>query len=120
MGINILVVDDSVAIRRMLCNVLTSAGHTVSEGCTGLEGADLAAASRFDLVITDVNMPHMDGLELVKQLRQTADYKFTPMIFLTTETSDEFRSKGKAVGATAWLTKPFSPQNLLDLVRKVV
>jgi two-component system chemotaxis response regulator CheY len=116
---NILVVEDSKPIRCMLKNILIGAGHVVFEACDGKEGLDISASSSFDLVITDVNMPEMSGLELAKQLRQTSDYKFTPIVILTTESSDEFKIKGMEAGATAWLTKPFSPNKLIEVVDKV-
>lgn len=116
---NILVVEDSKPIRCMLKNILTGAGHVVSEACDGKEGLDIAARSNFDLIITDVNMPEMDGFELAKHLRQTSAFKFTPIIFLTSETSDENKIKGMEAGATAWLIKPFSPHKLIEVVDKV-
>lgn len=115
----ILIVDDSKAIRCMLSNVLTNHGHTVLEAGDGKEGAEMAEGSAFDLIITDVHMPEMNGLELVKKLRETADHRFTPIVFLTTECNDEFKAKGRAAGATAWITKPFSPVELLAVVNKV-
>lgn len=117
---NILVVEDSKPIRCMLNNILTGAGHVVSEACNGKEGLEISASSSFDLIITDVNMPEMDGFELVKHLRQTSAYKFTPIIFLTSESSDEDKVKGLKAGASAWLTKPFSPPKLIEVVDKVV
>jgi two-component system, chemotaxis family, chemotaxis protein CheY len=116
---NILVVEDSKPIRCMLKNILIGAGHVVVEACDGKEGLDIAASSSFDLIVTDVNMPEMNGLELAKHLRQTPDYKFTPIVILTTESSDEFKVKGMEAGATAWLTKPFSPNKLIEVVDKV-
>ncbi|MDD5286493.1 MAG: response regulator [Desulfuromonadaceae bacterium] len=116
---NILAVDDSKLIRSMLNNVLTSAGHTVTMACDGKEGADLAKKSKYDLVITDVKMPEMNGFELVKQLRSRAEYKTVPIIFLTGETEEEFKEKGSRSGASAWITKPFSPINLLETVASV-
>lgn len=116
---NILIVDDSKAIRCMLLNVLKGAGHEVVEAANGPEGLAAAEQAKFDLVITDVNMPAMDGFEFTRQLRQSQNYKFAPVIFLTTETDNSFRMKGMEVRATAWLTKPFSPQKLIDVVAKV-
>ncbi|MEI6206378.1 MAG: response regulator [Desulfuromonadales bacterium] len=113
---NILTVDDSRSIRCMVKNVLTGAGHTVVEACDGEEAADLAAGSDFDLIVTDINMPGMDGLELARLLRNSDEYKSTPIIFLTTEASEEFKAKGEKIGTTTWITKPFSPVNLLDVV----
>jgi two-component system chemotaxis response regulator CheY len=115
----ILVVDDSKPIRCMLANVLTNAGHTVLEAADGKQGAELAAGSALDVIITDVHMPEMDGFGLVRQLRETPDHRFTPIVFLTTECSEEFKKKGREAGATAWLTKPFSPRALLEVVNQV-
>ena len=116
---NILAVDDSKSIRCMVNNVLTGAGHTVTVANDGKEAVSLAMDSGFDLIITDVNMPEMDGLELAKQLRNSTEYQSTPIIFLTTETSEAFKTKGKELGASTWITKPFSPVNLLEVVNTI-
>lgn len=115
----ILIADDSKAIRCMLINVLGGAGHEVTEAGDGLEAMDKAVQERFNLVISDVNMPNMDGFTLAKQLRQLEGYRFIPIIFLTTEDADEFKLKGREAGATAWITKPFSPKKLIEVVSKV-
>ena len=115
----ILVVDDSKSIRCMVGNVLTGAGHTITAANDGKEAVSLAAGSGFDLIITDINMPEMDGLELARYLRKTAEYQSTPIIFLTTETSEKFKEKGKEISETTWLTKPFNPISLLDVVSNV-
>ncbi len=115
----ILAVDDSRSIRCMVTNVLTGAGHTVTVANDGKEAIELAAGAGFELIITDVNMPEMDGLELVKQLRDSGEYQATPIIFLTTEASDEYKAKGEKLGASAWISKPFSPVKLLDVVASI-
>jgi two-component system, chemotaxis family, chemotaxis protein CheY len=115
---NILIVDDSKPIRCMLVNVLSGVGHVVTVACDGKEGTAMAENFKFDLVITDVNMPEMDGFEFARHLRYETEHKFTPIVFLTTESSDEFRAKGRKAGATAWITKPFSPKKLLEVVAK--
>ena len=116
---NILIVDDSKPIRCMLVNVLSSDNHVVTVACDGKEGAAMAANFKYDLIITDVNMPEMNGFEFAKHLREKTEHKISPIVFLTTESSDEFRAKGREVGATAWITKPFSPHKLLEVVAKV-
>ena len=116
----ILAVDDSPSMRRMVSVTLASAGHSVEQAADGCDA--LAAAKRevFDLIVTDVNMPNMDGITLVKQLREIAEYKFVPLLILTTEATPERKSQGKEAGATGWLVKPFNPERLLAIVAKVV
>ena len=116
---NILAVDDSRSIRNMVNNVLTGAGHRVTVANDGNEALGLAMGAGFELIVTDINMPEMDGLELATELRKSDEYTSTPIIFLTTETSEEFKAKGKDIGAAAWITKPFSPGNLLEIVSNV-
>ncbi|MBJ6725122.1 response regulator [Geomesophilobacter sediminis] len=116
----ILVVDDSKPIRCMLSNVLTNRGFTVVEAADGKEAAELAAGSAFDVIITDVYMPEVNGIDLARLLRETPEHRFTPIVFLTTESREEFQSQGNDAGATAWLTKPFSPKSLIDVIRQVV
>ena len=117
----ILAVDDSAAMRQMVNLTLTSAGHQVVQASDGQEALDLANASpAVDLVITDVNMPRMDGITLVRELRRLAHYRGVPLLLLTTESSQEKRQEGKAAGATGWMVKPFSPERLLAIVAKVV
>ena len=117
----ILAVDDSAAMRQMVNVTLRSAGHEVLEACDGREALDLAIAQpAVDLVITDVNMPRMDGITLVRELRQLSHYRRVPLLLLTTESSPEKKSEGKAAGATGWMVKPFSPDKLLAIVARVV
>src|SRR6476659_5241454 len=99
----ILAVDDSATMREMVAFVLESAGYRVIEAEDGAQGLDRAAATSCDLVITDQNMPNMDGLTLVKNLRQMGDYKSVPILLLTTESSDSMKAQGRAAGATGWL-----------------
>lgn len=117
--LTILAVDDSRTIRCMVNNVLNGAGHTVTVAEDGKEAFQLAQETRFDLVIADINMPEMNGLELAGKLRATSDYSATPIIFLTTETSDEFKAKGEAIGLTTWISKPFSPVHLLEAIARM-
>jgi two-component system, chemotaxis family, chemotaxis protein CheY len=117
----ILAVDDSAAMRQMVNLTLTSAGHEVVQASDGQEALDLATARpAVDLVITDINMPRMDGITLVRELRRLSHYRGVPLLLLTTESSQEKRQEGKAAGATGWMVKPFSPERLLAIVAKVV
>jgi two-component system chemotaxis response regulator CheY len=116
----ILAVDDSATMREMVAFVLESAGYRVIEAEDGAQGLDRATANSVDLVITDQNMPNMDGLTLVRSLRELRDYKSTPILLLTTESSDAMKAQGRAAGATGWLVKPFDPATLLEVVGKVL
>ena len=116
----VLTVDDSASIRQMVTFTLKSAGYTVIEAADGQEGLDKAKANTVNLVLTDQNMPKMDGLTLIRTLRSLPQYKATPILMLTTESSDTMKAQGKASGATGWLVKPFDPQKLLEVVKKVV
>lgn len=116
----ILAVDDSASIRKMVAFTLTGAGYQVIEAVDGQDGLDKARASTVDLVLTDQNMPRMDGLSLVKQLRAMPQYKSAPILILTTESGDQMKQQGKAAGATGWLVKPFDPPKLLEVVQKVL
>ncbi|MCG5500317.1 response regulator [Ectothiorhodospira lacustris] len=116
----ILTVDDSASIRQMVSFTLKGAGYTVTEAMDGQDGLDKARAGRFDLIFTDQNMPRMDGISLIKALRGLPQYKTVPILMLTTESGDAMKSQGRAAGATGWLVKPFDPQKLLEVVRKVI
>jgi len=116
----ILIVDDSASMRQMVAFTLTSAGYRVTEAEDGLAALQQARQQRFDAVITDVNMPHMDGIELVRTLRQWPDYRFVPLLLLTTESVADKKAQGRAAGATGWLVKPFNPEQLLATLRKVL
>ncbi len=116
----ILVVDDSASIRNMVTFALEQAGHQVVEAENGQVGLKKAQAGRFDLVLTDVNMPIMDGITLCAELRKLPAFKFTPILVLTTESSDSMKQKGKSAGATGWLVKPFNPEKLLSTIQRVV
>ena len=116
----ILTVDDSAAMRQMVEVTLTSAGYDVEQATDGREALKIAGSSNFDLVITDVNMPEMDGLALVRELRGMASYKHTPLLVLTTEASTERKMAGREAGATGWIVKPFNPDKLLATVAKVL
>jgi two-component system, chemotaxis family, chemotaxis protein CheY len=116
----ILAVDDSASMREMVSYTLKSAGFDVVSACDGQEALNIARTRSFDLVLTDVHMPVMDGLSLVKELRQLATGKFTPILILTTETSTEKKREGKDAGATGWIVKPFNPDQLLATIKKVL
>jgi two-component system chemotaxis response regulator CheY len=107
-------------MRQMVAFTLKGAGYNVIEAADGQEALDKARGETVDLVLTDQNMPRMDGITLVQNLRALATYAATPILILTTESSDEMKAKGKAAGATGWLVKPFDPGKLLDVVRKVI
>jgi two-component system chemotaxis response regulator CheY len=120
MAKTILAVDDSTSIRQMVTFTLKGAGYDVMEAADGQDGLAKAKTKAVDLVLTDQNMPKMDGLTLIKSLRGMPQYKSTPILMLTTESSDTMKSQGKAAGATGWLVKPFDPQKLLEVVKKVI
>jgi two-component system, chemotaxis family, chemotaxis protein CheY len=116
----ILVVDDSTTMRQMVSFTLTDNGHEVTEAADGNKALAEAKAGKFELVITDVNMPGMNGLDLVKSLRAMPEFKFTPILVLTTEAGADVKNRGREVGATGWIVKPFSPEILLQTLKKVL
>lgn len=120
MSKTILAVDDSGSLRQMVVFSLKAAGYQVTEAVDGQDALDKAKAQAFDLVLTDQNMPRMDGLTLIRSLRALASYANVPILMLTTEFSDEMKAKGRAAGANGWLVKPFDPQRLTDVVKKVI
>jgi two-component system, chemotaxis family, chemotaxis protein CheY len=115
----VLVVDDSVSMRQMVAYTLQQAGFSVLQGGDGQEGLDKLQGQRVELIITDVNMPTMDGITFVKNVRALPNYKYTPILMLTTESQAATRQQGKAAGATGWLVKPFEPNQFLQIVAKV-
>ena len=118
--ITVLLVDDSVSMREMVGFTLRSAGYEVIEAEDGVEALERAKEDNFNLVVTDVNMPNMDGITLISELRKLSDYKFVPILTLTTEEGDDKKQEGKAAGATGWIVKPFDPDNLLSTIRRVL
>ena len=120
MAKTILTVDDSTSVRQMVAFTLKGAGHEAIEAVDGKDGLDKAVEGRVDMIITDLNMPNMDGIEMVRQIRALPQYKFIPIILLTTESQDEKKKQGKAAGATGWIVKPFKPDQLLAVVKKVL
>jgi len=117
--ITILAVDDSRSLRQMVVFSLKSAGYLVVEAEDGVDGLEQAQKQVFDVVLTDQNMPRMDGLTLIENLRSLPAYQKTPILMLTTEAGDEMKAKGRAAGATGWLVKPFDPERLIAVVNKV-
>lgn len=120
MAKTILAVDDSSSLRQMVAFSLKAAGYNVVEAVDGQDGLDKARQQTVDLVLTDQNMPRLDGLSLIKMLRGLPAYQKVPILMLTTESSDEMKNKGRAAGANGWLVKPFDPQRLIEVVKKVI
>ena len=115
-----LVVDDSASMRQMVGFTLQSNGFDVAEACDGNDALRQARDRAFDLVVTDLNMPNMDGISLIKELRGLESFRFTPILLLTTESQDTKKQEGKQAGATGWMVKPFNPDQLIQVVSKVV
>jgi two-component system chemotaxis response regulator CheY len=116
----ILTVDDSTSMRQMVRATLESAGYGVVEAVDGQEALDFARKQSVDLVISDVNMPRMDGIRLVSELRSLSSYRLTPLLLLTTESSQEKKLEGKKAGATGWIVKPFNPTQLLATLNRLL
>lgn len=116
-----LVVDDSVTMRQMVAMTLANAGFTVVEAEHGKDAVKkVAGRPKVDIVVTDLNMPEMDGIALIKELRKMAAFKFTPILMLTTESAEDKRKAGKEAGATGWIVKPFNPELMLKVIAKVL
>ena len=115
-----LIVDDSTSIRQMLGFTLREAGFTVLEGVNGSDALKVLEGKRVDLIVTDLNMPVMDGVTFIRAARSRAETKFTPILMLTTESSQEKRQLAKAAGATGWIVKPFQPTQLLQTIGRVL
>lgn len=116
----ILTVDDSPSMRKMVSFTLTGAGYQVVEAIDGVDAFEKAQSQSFDLVLTDQNMPRLDGLGLTRKLREHPNFKTTPILMLTTESSDLMKQAGRSAGATGWLVKPFDPVKLIEVIQKVV
>ena len=116
----VLAVDDSPSIRTLVSHVLAQAGFNVVLAEDGLDALAHAREKPFDLVLTDINMPNLDGIGLIKELRELPTYKFVPLLVLTTESGTEMKMRGKAAGATGWIVKPFEPEQLVATIRKVL
>lgn len=120
MTASILTVDDSASIRLTTRVALSNAGYTVTEAVDGKDGLAKLNGGQFDIIVTDLNMPNMDGLTMIRELRKLPAHTGVPVIFLTTESDAEIKQQAKAAGATGWLTKPFDPESLVKIVRKVL
>jgi two-component system chemotaxis response regulator CheY len=120
MAHTLLIVDDSASMRQMVSFTLKDAGYEVISANNGKDALTKADNAKIAMVITDLNMPEMDGIELIKQLRGKPGFKFTPIVMLTTESQDSKKLAGKQAGASGWIVKPFKPDQLLDTVKKFV
>ena len=116
----ILTVDDSASMRQMVRFTLEAAGYQVLQAADGVEALEVARNKGADLVLTDVNMPRMDGITLVRELRALEGYRYVPMLVLTTESGQETKQRGKQAGATGWIVKPFNPEQLLATIARVL
>lgn len=120
MAKTIMIVDDSISIRQVVSMTLKGAGYDVIEACDGKDALAKLDGRKIHLVISDVNMPNLDGLGFVREMKTLPAYKFTPVIMLTTEASDAKKAEGQAAGAKAWVVKPFQPTQMLGAVAKLV
>ena len=120
MAKTIMIVDDSASLRQVVSIALKSAGYDVVQACDGKDALSKLDGRKLHLIISDVNMPNMDGISFVKAAKQLPAYKFTPVIMLTTEASDAMKQQGQAAGAKAWVVKPFQPAQMLTAVSKLV
>lgn len=120
MTAHILTVDDSPSVRLTTNVALTSAGYLVTEAVDGLDALNKAKTTDFDLIITDLNMPNIDGLEMIEALRRSPDHAGVPIIFLSTESDGQMKDRARAAGATGWMTKPFNVEQLIKITRKVL
>jgi two-component system chemotaxis response regulator CheY len=116
----VLTVDDSASVRQMVGFTLRKAGYEVVEAADGRQGLEKARAQKFELVITDLNMPLMDGIQMIAGMRQLPGYSFTPILMLTTESQPEKKDAGRKAGATGWIVKPFQAEQLIGVVQKLV
>lgn len=116
----IMGVDDSPSMRQMVQFTLKAAGYDVVDAVDGVDALEKISGQAIDLFLTDVNMPRMDGITLIKQIRGLPEHKFTPILMLTTESGEDKKSEGKAAGATGWIVKPFNPDQLLSTIQRVL
>lgn len=116
----IMSVDDSKSIRQMVSFTLKTAGYDVIEAEDGVDALAKLGKHSVKLILTDLNMPNMDGIQLIRQVRSASNQKFVPIIMLTTESQDSKKQEGKAAGATGWIVKPFKPEQLLAVVKKLL
>ncbi len=120
MGKIIMTVDDSTSVRQMVGFALGTAGYEVLEACDGNDALSKLDGREVNLIITDLNMPNMDGIDLIRTVRATPAYKFVPIMMLTTESQSDKKQAGKAAGATGWIVKPFKPEQLVAVVKKLL
>jgi len=120
MGKTFLIVDDSASMRQLVSFSIKDAGFDVVQAENGKDALSKLNGTKVDMVITDLNMPEMDGIELIRQLRARPEFKFTPVVMLTTESQEAKKQEGKTAGASGWIVKPFSPEKLLEVVKKFV
>jgi two-component system, chemotaxis family, chemotaxis protein CheY len=116
----ILSVDDSQSVRQMVSFTLRKAGYEVGEACDGRDALSKARESKYDMIITDLNMPNLDGIQMITALRSMSGYTFTPVLMLTTESQPDKKDAGRKAGATGWIVKPFNGDQLLGVVQKLV
>jgi two-component system chemotaxis response regulator CheY len=120
MAKTIMIVDDSASLRQVVGIALKGAGYEVIEACDGRDALGKLTGQKVHLIISDVNMPNMDGITLVKEIKKHPSYRFTPIMMLTTESQETKKSEGQAAGAKAWVVKPFQPPQMLDAVSRLV
>ena len=116
----ILAVDDSSSVRQMVNFTLKSAGYDVVDAVDGQDGISKVEQDKFDLIITDLNMPRVDGIQMIQEVRKKSGYSFVPILMLTTESQPERKDAGRQAGATGWIVKPFNAEQLVSVVRKLV
>lgn len=116
----IMTVDDSVSVRQMVSFTLKNAGYETVEACDGSDALTKLNGSSVHMIVTDLNMPNMDGINLIREVRTKPEYKFIPIIMLTTESQENKKMEGKSAGATGWIVKPFKPEKLLAVIKKVL
>lgn len=120
MAKTLLIVDDSASMRQLISFTVKDAGYDVLVAANGNEALNKIAGVKLDMVITDLNMPEMDGITFIRRLRGMQEFRFVPIVMLTTEAQDAKKQDGRAAGASGWIVKPFSPEKLLDVIRKFV
>ena len=120
MSKSILIVDDSASLRQVVNIALSGAGYTIIEACDGKDALSKLNGDKIHLIISDVNMPNMDGITFVREVKKLPNYKFTPIIMLTTESQDDKKKEGQEAGAKAWVIKPFQPEQMLAAVSKLI
>ena len=120
MGRTIMTVDDSTSVRQMVSFTLRNEGFNIIEASDGIDALEKLSDDKVNMILTDLNMPNMDGIDFIKQVRRGAASKFVPIVMLTTESQTEKKMEGKAAGATGWIVKPFKPQQLLAVVKKLI